>query len=180
MMAAIAGMEMLDLPEITLIEKKFILCFTSWETVKEYTKKFGTEFEEIDFFRNIKPCFTGQIEYYKTLNEAISLSPVNPGLLWSYWNNELGRYTRFRDRYSSFVAYYESGNREQDPQYFLTRHYKPEKERVNFYDTNTAWCTAGDPLVALLHAMNLYKEYVAGKLRGFSADFKRDANTGIN
>jgi hypothetical protein len=181
MSAAIAGLEDLELPEIKLVEKRFALCFAGWETVKRHTKAFDTEFEEIDFFRNIKPSFTGQIDYCKILGEAILFSPTNSSLLWSYWNNELGRYARFRDHHRPFAEYYESGSRENDPQYFLTRYYKPGKEQqVNIYDMDTAFCTPADHLVASLHALDLYKEYVSAKLRQLAQDFKRDANTEIN
>jgi hypothetical protein len=181
MTAAIAGLEALDLPEIRLVEKKFFLCFACWETVKTYAKNFGTEFEEIDFFRNVKPSFTGQIEYYKILGEAILHSPTNAFLRWSYWNNELGRYARFRDYHRPFAEYYESGSRENDPQYFLTRHYKPEKEQpIKIYDTDAAYRTPADHLVASLHALDLYKAYVAGKLLKLAENFKRDSNKGIN
>ena len=181
MSAAIAGLEDSDLPEIKLVEKRFAICFAGWETVKKHTNAFSTEYEEIDFFRNIKPCFTGQIEYCKTLGEAILLSPANTSLLWSYWNNELGRYARFRDHNRSFTEYYESGRCENDPEYFLARHYKPGKEqRVNVYDMDVAFCTPADHLVASLHALELYKVYVSVKLRQLAHGFKRDTNTGFN
>lgn len=180
LMAAIAEIENLNLPESTLIEKKFVLCFKSWETVKTRENKFVTEFEEIDFFRNTKPLFTSLIEYCKILNEAQIFSPADPSLKWAYWNKELGRYARFCDRHKEFVAYYESGSREKDGLYFLTRNYNSQKDEEKIYDTDTAFCTNGDHMVASLHALSLYKEYVGGMLRKLMQGVTPGANTDNN
>jgi hypothetical protein len=169
MMAEITGTAKLSLPENTGVERNFLVCLLAWEHVKMLGRNFDRDQEEIDFFRNTKPSFTSRIEYYNLLNEAILYSPANPSLKWAYWNNELGRYGRFSNRYKTFIDYYESGSWKNDPEYFLTRCFVPEKEGpVRIYDTDNAWCTNGDSLVASLHALSLYKEYVTGMIRKLS------------
>lgn len=153
-------------PEPVLVEKNFIACFDCWGKVKNHKKDFETDEEEIEFFRHIKPAFTKFIEYYRILNEALLFVPDHEDLQWPYWNNELGRYMRFRNRHQHFVQYYEDGLRENDALYFLTKHYKPSTEiQVNVYDTDESYCTMGDPLVCSLGALSIYQDYVSRKLR---------------
>jgi hypothetical protein len=181
MMAEITSTAKLSLPEIVGIEKNFLDCFLAWERVKMLGKKFDTDQEEIDFFRNIKPSFTSVIEYYNVLNEALLYAPANATLNWAYWNKELGRYKRFCDRHKAFIDYYESGSWRNDPEYFLTRNFLPPKEGpIKIYDADIAWCTNGDHLVASLHTLNLYKIYVAGLLRKLSQHITSGTNPEIN
>ena len=181
MMAEITNTATLSLPEITGIEMNFLVCFRAWENVKILGRKFDNEQEEIDFFRNTKPSFTSLIEYYNLLNEALLYSPTDPSLKWAYWNNELGRYGRFSNRHKTFIDYYESGSWKNDPEYFLTRYFVPKKEEpVRVYDTDNAWCTNGDSLVASLHALSLYNGYVSGMLRKLLQDITSGTDPDTN
>jgi hypothetical protein len=133
---------------------------------KKRNEKFETDGEEIDFFRNVKPAFTRFIEYYRILNEALLFMPPNEPLQWPYWNNELGRYSRFRNKHVIFTRQYEGNRREKDEMYFLTRNYVVSTAiPMNVYDTDSSFCTLGDPLVSSLLALSMYRNYVNARLK---------------
>ncbi len=74
-----------------------------------YTKR--TESDEITFFREIKPRYTAEMEYYLTLYQGLLFMPIPPDEQYAYWKDEARRYKRFYDRHEAFIRYFELNQR---------------------------------------------------------------------
>ena len=139
----------------------------SWLQVKAETKKYEFKFdlEEIYFYKNIKPKFTGYIEYIMLINNGLLFIPTESKEEQIYWQFEVERLTRFRLRNKGFVEYYESGNTLNDHQYFLhldkSMVHKPSK----VYDVGGEVMSSHDNLVASLIAEERYHEFAMEKLQ---------------
>lgn len=80
---------------------------------------FGTEAEEIDFFRNIKPLFTGYMEFYSILYSAELFVPETAEDALQFRKEELNRSLQFLEKHKDFCDYLESGDTGCDREYFL-------------------------------------------------------------
>src|SRR5688572_22373199 len=105
------GQMLCDLSRCNAPEECFWVVKGYWDKVKEKFKESGTktEYEEVDFFKNIKPFFTSYLEYYVILSEALISAPGESGLAMIYWEAESKRFQRFVDKNNSFVGYYICG-----------------------------------------------------------------------
>src|ERR1700722_7206859 len=96
-------------------KEKMESCFRSgidhWNKLKEKIKRegFASEEEEIHFFKNVKPRFTGEIEYYTQRYHAILFLPeTDKQSQINFWEGELGRLDKFFGSYHEFFQYYHS------------------------------------------------------------------------
>lgn len=166
MLAAIS--EKLKQPNKTdMVESCFWIASKFWETLKNGIDLSFFEYQgkEINFFRNIKPRFTSQIQYYSMLAEAVLFVPKIAELEFEYWKNEQKRYRRFCDRNKEFVEYYESKSVYLDSIYFVkvSPEWVPPFQPVN-YDADKKFCSSHDHLVRGLLAHQMYHAYVQEKL----------------
>ena len=97
MLACIERCFDIDLPELEQAESCFWITSNYWNRLKELKSPliFENEEDEIDFFKNVKPGFTGMIEYYTILYEGLLCEPEDPVNAIFYWTQELKRFSRF-------------------------------------------------------------------------------------
>jgi hypothetical protein len=153
----------LELPEKENAESCFWIANKYWEKLKEVIKNkvFKDESEEIDFFRNVKPQFTCNIEYFILLSEALLFIPEERPLAVSYWEEEMRRFKRFCDKYDEFIKYYESDKHYNDSMYFLRKSGEDLKfvPTAPVYDVDVAYCTSHDQSVRSYLAHKKYYEF---------------------
>lgn len=155
----------MDLPELKKIESCFWVASNYWEKLKEFVRKrdFGNECEEIDFFRNVKPKFTSQVEYFIRLSEALLCEPGDKEGAVEYWNQEAERLERFIRKNETFIHYYESGESFGDNMYFLrcNNHHGPTQTAPP-YDVEMEFCSSHDQVLRSYLALQTYN-YFANK-----------------
>jgi hypothetical protein len=98
----------LELPEKERIENCFWIAINYWEKLKDAVKckGFKGEKDEIDFFRNVKPHFTSEIDYYVLLSEGLLFVPKLRESAIEYWADESRRFKRICDNNNEIVSYY--------------------------------------------------------------------------
>jgi hypothetical protein len=150
-----------------LVESCFWIASNYWETLKKDIGQslFESQAKEIIFFRNLKPKFTSQIQYYSMLAEVQLFIPDDVEMKIEYWGNELKRYLRFCDRNKEFVEYYESKSVYLDSIYFVkvSADWIPPFQPMS-YDADKNFCSSHDHLVRGLLAHQLYHAFVQEKL----------------
>ncbi len=146
-------------------DRCFWIAWDYWNEIKKITNPAALQNEKvaIEFFRNTKPAFTSQIQYFTMLSEAQLFIPADDEERGLYWNGELKRYRRFCNKNAEFVEYYDSGRRNLDRQYFL-RSFEPITETRMRYDEDEAYCSLKDHLVRNLLAQRMYHEFVGTQL----------------
>ncbi|HLY71329.1 MAG TPA: RteC domain-containing protein [Puia sp.] len=113
-----------SLPDKDKMESCFRAGINHWNKLKEKMKceGFASEEEEIHFFKNIKPRFTGEIEYYTQRYHAILFLPEkDKQMQLDFWEGELGRINKF---FGSFHIFFDEFNRKKndnDVQYYLRK-----------------------------------------------------------
>lgn len=157
----------LSMPEMKKIERCFSIANTYWEKLKESLrgKDFESEEEEIAFFKNVKPLFTSQMEYYCILSEAILFVPDEKERARLYWIQERDRYQRFLRKYDVFFEYLQEGQNYFDSFYFLRKNYVlVQTWDLPIYDVEIEFCTTYDGLVRRFLAKKRYDEYAEYRL----------------
>ena len=90
--------------------------------------QFKSEEEEIDFFKNIHPLFTSEIEYCKLLFHAVLFTPPDEEEGRKFWQREYLRLERFLENQSDFAVYMLSGNTCHDKEFFLRKNLRTKNE----------------------------------------------------
>jgi hypothetical protein len=117
--------------------------------------------EEIDFFKNIKPLFTSEIEYYSLVYMAKLFRPETPHAQEVFWMREFLRLEKFTNENAEFYLYYKNGETFMDEEYFV----RENSDLSNFqhappYDLDEKVATSHDYLIAKLKALEQYSEFV--------------------
>jgi len=164
-----------DVPELERIECCFRTASVYWTNMLEELSqyRFATEEEEIDFFRNIKPLFTSQIEFYTLIYQGMLFKPKEDLVkMVAFWASESTRLSRFSENKEAFISYYKSGDTCLDRQYFLRDNNRtPGAIVAKVYDKNTHFSTSHDWLVTALLAQEMYHEYTRDRLKEIGSAF---------
>ena len=110
-----------DLPETDRFQNCFWICLKWNKNLKELAlmNGFKSESEEIEFFRDTKPRFTCFTEFFVIASEALWFVNNKAECPSIFWKEEIEKYSRFRNRYSFFLDYYETKKHNYDREYFL-------------------------------------------------------------
>lgn len=150
-----------------MVESCFWIASKYWDLLKKNIDItfFENKGKEIDFFRNIKPKFTSQVQYYTILAEVLLFVPEDSEEQIIYWKDELKRYQRFCERNEEFVAYYETKCVHMDNVYFVrvALDWVPLQHPAS-YDADKNFCSSHDHLVRGLLANKMYYDFVKDKL----------------
>jgi hypothetical protein len=167
MMAAITAKSQ-QANKTDIVESCFWIASKHWELLKKNIDRSFFEYEgkEINFFRNIKPKFTSQIQYYTILAEVLLFVPEEHDEQIIYWKDELKRYNRFCEKNEVFVAYYETKCVHMDSVFFVrvSEEWLPPQAPI-IYDADMNFCSSHDHLVRGLLAHKMYYEFVKERLR---------------
>ena len=149
------------------VECCFKLALKKWTELSEILRSynFPSEEKEIHFFKNLKPKFTSEIEYYTLVYHSILFSPPDPSALLHFWGREYGRLRRFRAENKTFLQCYRHQGSKQLPFFFLRKYYclKPV-QATRLYDADASVSTNGDWLAASLLALEKYRHYAMKKM----------------
>jgi hypothetical protein len=150
------------------IEECFIIAGNCWlqlrAAIAEYT--FGSEEEEILFFKTIKPLFTSELEYYSLLYHTLLFCPFDPERQKQFWERESKRLQDFKEQQAGFFDYYISGETDLDNKYYLRANDLREMDSdTHPYDKEPNSRTSHDHLIAKLWALERYHEYAQQKLK---------------
>jgi len=115
------------------------------------------------FFRQLKPLFVSEINYYKLLYSGFMFVPEDEACQDQYWSQELKRVATFTNRHQGFYDYYLKGRTDKDHEYFSRRHCQVEPYLIEKYETYVDQ-VAYDLLLSLLLAMNRYGHFISGQL----------------
>ena len=144
------------------IESCYEISNRYWEALKLKLIDFNflSKEEEIYFFKNIKPRFTSEIEYFKLIYHFEVLNPPL-GIFDKFMNLEKKRLDRFINQNAEFYLYYKSNCTEQDEIYFLRINNKSlDKSMLRPYDNEVQARTSHDHLVATIMALEKYDVYL--------------------
>ncbi len=158
----------LELPEKERAESCFWIANNYWDKLKGLLKAkvFEDEYDEIDFFRNVKPQFTHYIEYFVILTEALMFVPRENLSALIFWDGEMKRFKRFCDKHNEFVSYYESGQQYNDSMFYLRKNSGDLKFVISapVYDVDADYCTSHDSFVRSYLAQKKYYDFAKKKL----------------
>ncbi|MGV6944059.1 RteC domain-containing protein [Sphingobacterium kyonggiense] len=143
---------------------------TLLSTKELITKKgFKDQWEEINFFRNIKPQILSKLIYYNKILRIETACPIDKGNIYtSYFSKQLQElkeeYREHIDN-SDFYRYYRSGRTDRDETYFRLGN-------INFHDGLNSFVFEIDPLfstyydykVARIIANELLYTYILHKI----------------
>jgi hypothetical protein len=158
----------LEIPLEERAESCFWIASNYWDKLKEIMKDktFKDDSEEVDFFRNVKPRFTCQIEYFAILCEALQFVPKEPKAALHFWEQESNRFFRFCNKNETFVTYYESGEQCGNSIYFLRENKQTNAAVIMVpYDADEDLCSSHDRVLRSYLAHKMYNEYVRGRIK---------------
>ena len=164
LLAAIESHNTRDTPELEKIESCFKSSLDYWGKLQQLVKgyDFQSVADEIQFFKEIKPRFTGLIEYYTQRYHALLFMPAGDALeLGRFWKWELRKIERFYENNEDFCRYMLEGASDKDALYF-TRAGKegPTPQLGRIHDMDPATASSHDHLVTMICAYRLYESFI--------------------
>jgi RteC protein len=156
------------LPEDAEIECCFQISSNYWNRIKQEiaTIVFASPDEEIDFYKNVKPKFISEIEYFGLVYHTIWFRPKDSFTeLKNFWINEMNRLEKFIKDNTEFYEYYILGSSWNDASYFTAAQNEPEKRSSEFFEQDKLMRSRPDYLVATIIALKKYKEYAIKELQ---------------
>lgn len=130
------------------------------------SRSFGSEAEEVAFFKHQKPNILGLLLYFHEVLCAETRRPLDMEMLDEYYMKRQEEQKLFFDRHLAFYQYYRSGATHMDSYYFLRN-----KQEENFdvdvchFDNGTGFSTGYDHLVARIIAMEMFYAYLSEQRR---------------
>ena len=154
----------LDIPELNIIESCFKCTGNHWDNLAKLIRINGFEdkAEEIDFFKNVKPRFTGQIEYYTHLYRSLLFLPnTDKDEQLHFWDMEARIMKRFFELNGKFLSYYIGTNTDLDEQYYM----RGEIDEMSFaqikiYTSDAFTSCPYDQVLANFVGFGLWGEYM--------------------
>jgi hypothetical protein len=142
-------------------EHGFAIVYRHWHQVKQKLigYHFTNEGQEIEFFKNLKPLFTSEIEYYALLYHSLLFEPSDGQPAIDFWKREHERLQKFENENRHFLSCYVDAHCPMLPFYFLRKCCLPLiPVELKLYDDGTS-STNGDGLVATWLALKKYTEH---------------------
>ena len=142
------------------------------------SEPFGSDTEEIAFFKQYKPRILGPLFYFHHILRIESQRPPGEEELDDYYEKQQEEQKLFFDRHVAFFQYYRSGATYMDNYYFLRgRHENTIDVDVCHLDDETEFSTGYDHLVARIMAMEMLYAFLSVKrtsLRNESEDMSAE------
>jgi len=127
--------------------------------------EFPSEEKEIAFFKESKPPFTAQLEFYKFVYHSLLFLPGRFDDRYGFWKREYLRLDTFKAEQKEFLDCFCHQSKDREAYYFLRRFYKEEHSRgADAGEAVRLALTNGDPLAGTFLALKRYKIYVEGQL----------------
>jgi hypothetical protein len=147
-----------------------------WQLAKQQVRQsgFADDMAEIEFFKHLKPKFTGPLEYYLLLFRYQKYVEAGPAALEKLRLEELDRIHQFKEKHAVFIDYYEQGRTEWDDVYFLRRKFnRVQRPPSQVYDRVTDYWTNGDWIVTLYLANKRLETFIQSGIPSPSSEHSR-------
>lgn len=160
----LSEIEVLNERDVQVSTHYLSILFQFISRLKEFTSKykFVSQFEEINFFKNIKPKFLSKLIYYQRLFAIQSRLPVGTSEdIKNYYLDEIRKIRAWFHSNVEFLIYYQSYARSLDEIYFIRK--EPDSWLLlNFeeYETDLSFTTIYDHKVSKIIAYKLLSEYI--------------------
>lgn len=163
MMSALEKAQSIGMPSA---DRSYWIACDYWEQLKNATpaEDLDDEATAVEFFRNTKPKFTSQVQYATMVSEVLLFIPPHSDEKKLYWQGELKRYSRFYEKYSEFIEYYEKGEQQLDAVYFTRVKVDNISEPRMRYDEDIRYCSGKDHIVRGILAHRMYNAFVSEQL----------------
>ncbi len=156
-------------------EQAVAITITFLEKLKTFFMKykFQSKFDEIDFFREIKPQFASRLIFYNDvynieLNKPLGVTKDQR----KYYSAELGKLKDFFNDNCEFYKYYRTGNRYLDTKYFIRgKHDIRLTLDSSYFQADHRFSTSHDYKVAQILANDRIKGYLEEQLNALSNKF---------
>jgi len=153
-----------DLPEKQKMEDCFRAAIGHWNEIKVLIKSegFSSDEGEIHFFKNIKPRFTAEIEYYTLCYHALQFLPDGDNTIKAaFWSGELSRLEKFFSVYHDFISYCQEARSDKDNLYFLRRNTEENGlAPARVFDMDAETTTVHSSLLSILIGYTKYRNHV--------------------
>lgn len=135
-----------------------------------FNTRFESKWEEIHFFRHIKPQFAAKLIYYNDIYNIESNKPFGSNkAIRKYYNSELLKLENFFNENLDFYKYYRTGNTDLDTRYFLRGKHDVRLTLDSFYfQADHRFSTSHDYKVARILANNKLKMYLENAISHIS------------
>ncbi|WP_281682136.1 RteC domain-containing protein [Zunongwangia profunda] len=154
------------------------LCNLTLSRLKELIEKedFENVPDEIDFFKNIKPCPMSYLIYFTEVRSCELRKPkAGDNFQLRFFEKELRKINKFFHKNNDFVHYMEQGHVYMDHQLFTRNHRNnyPFTPMINYYQY-PEFSTSHDMLWSKVQAMYRFIHYIRESIQEFQT-----ANKGI-
>lgn len=151
--------------EMKWIEWGFAATMQAWLNIEKITDayQFMDQQEEVCFYKDQKPRFTGLIDYFTLLYKSVLFQPVDY-LRWEdYWKSELNTCIKGISKFKKACLNYKQ--QQPDPDIYFLKHNNQQPllfgSNVSILDfTSTSYSC----LLGRLVALKKYKKYIQDKI----------------
>lgn len=134
-----------------------------WDILRNELRyyEFASQEEEAYFFKEIKPRFIAETEYYRLLNYSDSFCPEDayPNDQKNFWIRQMNRVDKFKATYQEFYLYYLTREADKDTEFFISGDKNNEQYEFDRAISNY------DHLIAQLLARERFAAYAGEKLK---------------
>jgi len=134
-------------------------------------KGFDSIFDEIIFFKRVKPEILGQLMFYNKVVKIEAYSPINSELTEPYYTEQIKLLSKEYKKHvasSDFYSYYRTGRSDKDEYYFRLGNINYfDGVDSFFFEVDREFSTYYDYKVAQIKAYDLYHSYLSGKFNRF-------------
>ena len=151
--------------EMKWIELGFGASMQAWLNIEKITNgyQFINQQEEVCFYKNQKPRFTGLIDYYTLLYKSVLFQPEDYTKRVEYWNNELNTSIAFISKVKKACLNYKQQQADTDTYFLKHNNQQPLLfgSNASVFDFNS---TSFSCLLGRLVALKKYKKYIQEKI----------------
>lgn len=158
------------LSDLEELEVCFKCSANYWYKLSDWIKIHGfiNEAAEKDFFKNVKPQFTGRIEFYALRYHAAIFMPdhfISDKL--DYWNKTLKRIEAFFVFNQNIYKYYKSN---ETGDLYLREYANESNVQFKLYTIDPETTSCYDHLLAGFVVNEFYREFVEGEIEKLTLD----------
>jgi hypothetical protein len=151
--------------EMKCIELGFATAMQAWLNIEKITDgyQFRNQQEEVCFYKNEKPRFTGLIDYFTLLYKSVLFQPEDYTKRADYWKSELNTSIAFIAKIKKACGNYEQQQPGTDIYFLKKNNQQPLLfgSNASIFDFNS---TSFSCLLGRLVALKKYKKYVQEKI----------------
>lgn len=128
------------------------------------SKGFINSEEEIQFFKEVKPKFLSEVEYFRLLYHVELFLPEEEEAVEGFWTREGERLDKFISEHREFYEYIKSGQAYNDRVFFTHCEHCGEGSLGTTIQEGEEFKSSHDGLLATMMALEKYRDYVERKL----------------